>query len=173
MYFKRIFRGKLSTVYIIRILSDIVKCLSEIFTISLFRGWIVIKSLKGFGQRLKNAIQNKKYSQKELSEILQVNQDTITNYVKEKSLPKADMLLNICDLLDISIDWLVKGDSDNNNVNIGQLRDEEKNIINIFRQLDSRDKEEVKLNLKMKYELMLERNKWDLLESTNISLRYN
>ena len=70
---------------------------------------IPIRSLEGFGDRLKTAIQKKGYTQKELSEILRVNQDTITNYVKEKSFPKADILLNLCDLLDISIDWLMTG----------------------------------------------------------------
>ena len=70
---------------------------------------VTIRSLEGFGERLKTAIQKKGYTQKELSEIFQINQDTITNYVKEKSFPKADMLLNICNLLDISIDWLMTG----------------------------------------------------------------
>jgi len=104
---------------------------------------------------LKTAIQTRGYTQKELSEILRVNQDTITNYVKEKSLPKADMLLNICDLLDISIDWLIKGDDNSNNIR--HLTDEEKYLIKIFRELDSRDQEEIKLNIKVKHKLMLDR----------------
>jgi len=79
-----------------------------IFVFSIL-GVILIRSLEGFGDRLKTAIQKKGYTQKELSEILRVNQDTITNYVKEKSFPKADILLNLCDLLDISIDWLMTG----------------------------------------------------------------
>jgi len=90
-----------------------------------------------------------------LSEILRVNQDTITNYVKEKSFPKADMLLSICDILDISIDWLIKGDDNSNNIK--QLTDEEKYIIKIFRELDSRDQDDIKLNMKVKHKLMLDR----------------
>ena len=70
---------------------------------------------------MKTAIQDKGFTQKELSEILRVNQDTITNYVKEKSFPKADMLLNICDLLDISIDWLIKDDEHHNQNDIESL----------------------------------------------------
>lgn len=30
--------------------------------------------------------------------------------MQERSFPKADMLLNICQLLDVSADWLLKGE---------------------------------------------------------------
>ena len=123
---------------------------------------VVIRTLEGFGDRLRTAIQKKGYTQKELSEILQVNQDTITNYIKEKSFPKADMLLNICDLLDISIDWLIKGQEHKSETkmdfsDVQQLTEIEKEIIKIYRELDSRDREEIRFNMEMKYKLMLNR----------------
>jgi len=114
-----------------------------------------IDLLPGFGERLKEAIQRKGYTQKELSEILGVNQDTITNYVQERSFPKADMLLNICQLLDVSADWLLKGETEY--LDMTGLSDEESKLIRIFRMLDLRDKEEIMLILKLKYDLTLHR----------------
>ena len=114
-----------------------------------------IDLLPGFGERLKEAIQRKGYTQKELSEILGVNQDTITNYVQERSFPKADMLLNICQLLDVSADWLLKGETEY--LDMTGLSDEESKLIRIFRMLDLRDKEEIMLMLKLKYDLTLRR----------------
>lgn len=114
-----------------------------------------INLLPGFGERLKEAIQRKGYTQKELSEILGVNQDTITNYVQERSFPKADMLLNICQLLDVSADWLLKGRTEY--LDMTGLSEEESKLIRIFRMLDLRDKEEIMLILKLKYDLTLRR----------------
>nr|WP_213951554.1 helix-turn-helix transcriptional regulator [Tepidanaerobacter syntrophicus] len=114
-----------------------------------------IDLLPGFGERLKEAIQRKGYTQKELSEILGVNQDTITNYVQERSFPKADMLLNICQLLDVSADWLLKGRTEY--LDMTGLSEEESKLIRIFRMLDLRDKEEIMLMLKLKYDLTLRR----------------
>lgn len=66
-------------------------------------------NLRGFGKRLKNAVKTSPYTQKQLSEILSINQDTFSNYVKEVYYPKADMLHHLCNLLDISPDWLLTG----------------------------------------------------------------
>ncbi len=66
-------------------------------------------NFSGFGERFKALLKEKKMSQKKLSELLQINQDTITNYVKEKSYPSAEVIFNICTLLDISSDRLIFG----------------------------------------------------------------
>ncbi|NLI91229.1 MAG: helix-turn-helix transcriptional regulator [Peptococcaceae bacterium] len=66
--------------------------------------------LKGFGKRLKNSVKKSPYTQKQLSEMLSLNQDTFSNYVKEIYYPKADTLLELCTILDISVDWLLSGE---------------------------------------------------------------
>jgi len=66
--------------------------------------------LTGFGKRLKNTVKNSPFTQKQLSEMLNLNQDTFSNYVKEVYYPKADTLLDLCNILDISVEWLLTGE---------------------------------------------------------------
>ncbi|MCT4507555.1 MAG: helix-turn-helix domain-containing protein [Tepidibacter sp.] len=68
-----------------------------------------MSELKGFGARLKDAIKKSNYTQKEISEIIQINQDTVTNYIKEKSYPKIDILLKLSNITNVSTDWLLTG----------------------------------------------------------------
>lgn len=119
-----------------------------------------MNEFKGFGDRLRSAIKDSGYSQKEISEILQINQDTITNYVKEKSLPKVDILFKLCNLLKISSDWLIFGVrdcdkescigniSDNDSIN---LTSTEKDMIFKFRNLDYEDQQDAMDIIDMKY----------------------
>ncbi|MFA6807776.1 MAG: helix-turn-helix transcriptional regulator [Eubacteriales bacterium] len=65
--------------------------------------------LKGFGKRLKDSVKNSSYTQKQIAEILNINQDTFSNYVKEVYYPKADTLFELCNILDISPDWFLSG----------------------------------------------------------------
>ncbi len=69
-----------------------------------------MSSLKGLGKRLKESVKHSSYTQKQLSEILGINQDTFSNYVKEVYYPKADTLYDLVNLLDISLDWLLSGE---------------------------------------------------------------
>lgn len=66
-------------------------------------------NLNNFGDNLKAAIQRSGFTQKELSEILRINQDTITNYIKGKSMPRVDTFYNICKTLNVSADSLLIG----------------------------------------------------------------
>ncbi|PYG86705.1 transcriptional regulator with XRE-family HTH domain [Ruminiclostridium sufflavum DSM 19573] len=116
--------------------------------------------LIGFGERLKTAIKDSKYSQKEISEKLRINQDTITNYVKEKSFPKADSLYVICNLLGVHADWLLFGEG-TEMTRVGEVKpidgiellQMEENLIHGFRELSDRDKKEVVAFVKMKKDL--------------------
>jgi transcriptional regulator with XRE-family HTH domain len=98
-----------------------------------------MNELNGFGERLKSAIKESGFSQKDVSEILQINQDTITNYVKEKSLPNADVLFRLCRLLKVSSDFLLFGKysdglkEEGRAFEIVNLSDEEKEIISKVR----------------------------------------
>lgn len=65
------------------------------------------------------------------------------------------MLLNICQLLDVSADWLLKGEMEY--LDMTGLSGEESKLIRIFRMLDLRDKEEIMLIVKLKYDLTLRR----------------
>lgn len=67
-----------------------------------------MKDPNKFGDRLKKAIKEAGLTQKELSEILRIHQETITNYVKG-TIPRADILLKIAEILNVSPAWLLNG----------------------------------------------------------------
>jgi transcriptional regulator with XRE-family HTH domain len=103
--------------------------------------------LKGFGKRLKESVKNSSYTQKQLAELLDLNQDTFSNYVKEVYYPKADTLLGLCKLLDVSIDWLLTGEGTPRQRNgqslpaadFSQLHDYEKELLYHYRLLSERN----------------------------------
>ena len=61
------------------------------------------------GKNLKIARQNSGYTQEEVSNILFVSQQTISNWEKEISTPSVNDLVKISNLYQVSIDTLLKG----------------------------------------------------------------
>ncbi|KUO59250.1 MAG: hypothetical protein APF84_09975 [Gracilibacter sp. BRH_c7a] len=103
--------------------------------------------LKGFGKRLKESVKHSSYTQKQLSEILGINQDTFSNYVKEVYYPKADTLYDLGNLLDVSLDFLVSGEG------TARSRNENPLIASDFSNINTYEKE-----LLYNYRLLSERN---------------
>ena len=60
------------------------------------------------GENLKIARQNSGYTQEEVSNILFVSQQTISNWEKEISTPSVSDLVKISNLYQVSIDTLLK-----------------------------------------------------------------
>ncbi|EGW39356.1 helix-turn-helix transcriptional regulator [Desulfosporosinus sp. OT] len=60
-----------------------------------------------FGQRMKNAREEKGLTQKELAEILFLGESTISFYESDKREPKFDILYKISEALEISVDYLI------------------------------------------------------------------
>ena len=60
------------------------------------------------GKNLKIARQNSGYTQEEVSNILFVNQQTISNWEKEISTPSVSDLVKISNLYQVSVDTLLK-----------------------------------------------------------------
>lgn len=60
------------------------------------------------GKNLKIARQNSGYTQEEVSNILFVSQQTISNWEKEISTPSVNDLVKISNLYQVSVDMLLK-----------------------------------------------------------------
>lgn len=60
------------------------------------------------GKNLKIARQNSGYTQEEVSNILFVSQQTISNWEKEISIPSVSDLVKISNLYQVSVDTLLK-----------------------------------------------------------------
>lgn len=60
-----------------------------------------------FSKRIKEVIENSKYSQKEIAKILNISESNITNWKKGENLPSITILYKLCILLDESADYLL------------------------------------------------------------------
>lgn len=64
------------------------------------------------GQKLKSARTNSKMTQEKVAEEIQVSRQTISNWENNKSYPDIVSVIKLSDLYNISLDQLLKGDSD-------------------------------------------------------------
>jgi transcriptional regulator with XRE-family HTH domain len=62
------------------------------------------------GQRLSDALKAKKMSQNTLGEHMGVTRQTVNKWVKDQSDMPVKSLIKLCDILDISADWLLRGE---------------------------------------------------------------
>jgi transcriptional regulator with XRE-family HTH domain len=79
-------------------------------------------------QRLKEARKRKKLTQEELANLVNTKNKTISNYETGYSTPSNDMLDNLADVLDVSVDWLLGRTDVINNEKI-ELTEEEREIL--------------------------------------------
>jgi transcriptional regulator with XRE-family HTH domain len=60
-----------------------------------------------FGQKLKFARKNKKYTQKELAEAIGAKHNSVSNWENDQNKPDPDTIELICNVLDISANYLL------------------------------------------------------------------
>ena len=86
------------------------------------------------GKNLDNAISNSKLTKLEISKLLGISKDTLTNYTKENNIPRLDILIKICELINVPLNEIVYG-VDTKNINdvfiskFNKLTDEQKDRI--------------------------------------------
>jgi len=87
----------------------------------------------------------KKLSQKDLADIAGVTPPSVFEWKNEGTMPRADTAIKIADFFNVSVKWLITGESDD-------ITNEEKELIFLFKQLDQNDKEEITdfIRLKLK-----------------------
>ena len=64
-----------------------------------------------FSERLKELRLEKDLSQKEVADLVHVNRVTYTNWERGKREPSFENLVNLADLLEVSLDWLFGRDT--------------------------------------------------------------
>jgi len=70
-----------------------------------------------FGERLKKLREEKQLSQKQLGKILDLDQRTISTYESDDRFKNGDRLIKIADFFGVSIDYLLRGDYNNEDKN--------------------------------------------------------
>nr|WP_242844893.1 helix-turn-helix transcriptional regulator [Clostridium botulinum] len=64
-------------------------------------------SLSKFGERLRIVLEEKDIQGKELAKILNVEPPTVSNWLNGNRFPKDDMLIQIADYFNVSVDYLL------------------------------------------------------------------
>lgn len=67
----------------------------------------------GFPERLKQSIDNRQLTQRQLAILIGSTEVSISRYLKGKRIPGADTLYKLCKALDVSADYLLGLDADN------------------------------------------------------------
>lgn len=60
-----------------------------------------------FSQRIKDAITQSTYTQKQIAKILNISESNITNWKKGDNYPSLELLYKLCLLLEVTSDYLL------------------------------------------------------------------
>lgn len=105
----------------------------------------------GIGKRIKEARENKGMTQAELGKKVGTTGSSITNYEKETSHPKEEILYRLIEALSVDANFLFQDvvhiPSEQNNVTLSEYKHLEK-----YRKLDAHGKEMVDFTLEKEYE---------------------
>jgi transcriptional regulator with XRE-family HTH domain len=99
-----------------------------------------------FYHRLEPLLSERKMSQKDLAEIAGVTPPSVFEWKNEGTMPRADTAIKIADYFNVSVKWLILGEKEK------ELTQNERNLIDGFRKLDSRDQDDVLGIVEMKIE---------------------
>jgi transcriptional regulator with XRE-family HTH domain len=99
-----------------------------------------------FYQRLEPLMLEKKLSQRDISSIAGVKPPSVNEWKAKGTLPRADTAIKIADYFKVSVKWLVTGQND------PAFTREERSLLELFRQLDDRDRADIIGNAQMKLE---------------------
>lgn len=106
------------------------------------------------GQRIKERRKALKITQTQIQENTSISSGNLSCIENGKYLPSAVALVELSNILDCSIDWILTGKSSNsNNQNILDIEDSEikKQLIYQFSALSEDDQEEILMMVQLKY----------------------
>lgn len=90
-------------------------------------------------ERIFVALAQKKLSQKEFAERIEVNEKTVSAWKKNNSLPPSDKISKISDCLDMTVDYLLTGKENQTAI----LTTDEQALLDNYRQLADASKKEL------------------------------
>ena len=76
-----------------------------------------------FGEQIKRIRQQENLTQEQFAERLNVSRQAVSNWENNKNLPDIGMLIRMSDVFQISLDQLIKGDSQMNNMTCKVIKD--------------------------------------------------
>lgn len=95
-----------------------------------------MKNKEAIGLRLQIARQRKDLLQKKVAKILGINPGTLSNYEAGKREPDNETLIKLCNLYDVSVEYVLNGtDQVNNKNSVLNLSEREKELLTLFHTL--------------------------------------
>lgn len=93
--------------------------------------------------RLHELRKEKKFKQIEIANQINITQNCYSNYEKEKREPKIETLCKLADYYNVSLDYLVGREFDNE---IGYITPEQKNVLLIIKKLNANNLNKILLS---------------------------
>lgn len=87
-----------------------------------------------FGKRLQDLLLENNMTQKELARKLNVNRGSVSNWVTDRRFPDQNMLIKISEEFNVTIDYLIKGKEDKEDIK------EAKELYKKYIKLNTKDK---------------------------------
>lgn len=107
------------------------------------------------GERIRDKRIENKMSMQELADAIGKSKGNISGYEKNTFEPSAQTIINISKLFKVSTDWLLTGEEyqnwNGNDCAQNELSNKEADLVNMYRALDERDKEDAFENIHFKY----------------------
>lgn len=101
-----------------------------------------MKNKEAIGYRLRMARQRKDLLQKKVAKILGINAGTLSNYEAGKREPDNDTLIKLCNLYDVTVEYVLNGtDQINNKNSVLTLSEKEKELLKMFNTLSKEGQE--------------------------------
>ena len=93
--------------------------------------------MTSFGDRLHFLIKSNDITQKDLANKLNVKRGSVSNWVTNRRFPDAETLIKIADYFHVTVDFLLRGNDDYNEVNslhkkYLDLSEDNKNLIDVL-----------------------------------------
>ena len=96
------------------------------------------------GQNIQRILKKQKLTQKDLAEYLNLSTSTLSNWLRmeERSVP-AEHIISICEFLDVTPYYLLKGEDVKSASDSDQLSDEERELLEYFKDLPSNEQQQL------------------------------
>jgi len=104
------------------------------------------------GQRIKERRRALKITQTQIQENTSISSGNLSCIENGKYLPSATALVELSNILECSVDWILTGNSSiSNNQAALDIKDSERTLLTQFKELSEDDQEEILMMVQLKY----------------------
>lgn len=106
--------------------------------------------------RLREAMEYKGLNIKTFAELLDMPYRTLQNYLLNERDPSAEVLIKVSDVLNVNLNWLMRGEGDmfRSSTNENELNEKEKQLIGYYRKMSG----DMKAAFEISFKLLVEGN---------------